>query len=123
MINLLRSCVRVGGLAALILGVLLWNGMLIGALNLHMTLGAIVAAALAILAVYAIAAHARVPIGIMGLVWAVATFYVGIAQNQWLPGSAHWIVDVIHLLLGIGAIGLAEATAGAINRANQSLTR
>lgn len=109
MIALLRWCVRIGGLAALIFGLLLWRGMLPGSVNLHMTLGGIVAAALAILAVYAIATRVRVPLAAVGLLWAVATGYVGSMQTHWLPGSNHWIVSVIHLLLGIGAIGLAEA--------------
>ena len=117
MVNLLRWCTRIAGVAALVLGMLLWDGKLIGALNLHMTLGAIVAAALAILAVYAIATRVRIPLGIIGLVWAAATVYVGIAQNQLVPGGNHWIVSTVHLLLGIGAIGLAEALAGAIIRA------
>ena len=117
MVNLLRWCTRIAGLAALVLGMLLWEGKLVGALNLHMTLGAIVAAATAILAVYAISTRARIPLGIVGLVWAVVTVYVGIAQSQLMPGSNHWIVSAIHLLLGIGAIGLAEALAGAITRA------
>lgn len=116
MINLLRWCVRIGGLAALVLGILLWNGSLIEAVNLHMTLGAIVAAALAILAVYAIAARVRFPLALLGLAWAAATIYVGIEQTSWLPGSGHWIIDVTHLVLGIGAMGLAEVLAGAIVR-------
>ena len=117
MINLLRWCVRIAGLAALVLGVLLWEGMLVRALNFHMALGAIVAAAVAILGIYAITTRARIPLGFIGLVWAAATFYLGIAQNQFVPGDNHWIIAVIHLLLGIGAIGLAEALAGAITRA------
>ena len=28
-----------------------------------------------------------------------------------LPGSAHWVIQVVHLLLGIGLIGLAENLA------------
>lgn len=116
MVKLLRWCVRIGGLVALVLGVLLWLGKLTGTLNLHMTLGAIVAAALAILAIYAIVTRAGIPLAVVGLVWAAATIYVGMNQNQWLPGSNHWVIDAIHLLLGVGAIGLAEAMAGAITR-------
>ncbi len=117
MISVLRWCARIAGLAALVLGLLLWDGKLIGALNLHMTLGAIVAATVAILAVYAITARARIPLGMVGLLWAVLTVYLGMAQNRLMPGSNHWIVSVSHLVLGIGAIGLAEALAGAITRA------
>lgn len=117
MVNLLRWCARIAGIVALLLGLLLWAGKLASALNAHMALGAIVAAALALLAVYAIVARARVPLAVVGLLWAGATVWVGINQIQWLPGGNHWMIGAIHLLLGIGAIGLAEALAGAIRRA------
>lgn len=117
MMNLLRWCVRIAGLAALILGVLLWRGMMAGSVNLHMSLGGLVAAVLAILALWAIVARVRVPMAAVSLVWAAATVYVGFMQANWLPGSRHWIVDTIHLLLGIGAMGMAEALGGAITRA------
>lgn len=116
MINLLRWCVRIGGLAALILGILLWRGLFIGGVNLHIGLGLLVAAALAILALRAAAASIRMPMAIAGVVWAAATVYVGLMQTHWLPGGSHWIVDVLHLLLGIGAIGMAEAIGGAMAR-------
>lgn len=116
MINLLRWCVRIGGLAALVLGILLWRGLWIGAVNLHMLFGSIVAAALAILALWAVTARIRIPMAVAAIVWAAATVYVGLMQTRWLPGSTHWIVDVLHLLLGVGAIGMAEAIGGAMAR-------
>ena len=50
------------------------------------------------------------------LAWAAATVYLGINQTHILPGGSHLLIEVIHLLLGIGAMGLAEALAGAISR-------
>ena len=41
---------------------------------------------------------------IVGLIVAI----VGLYQEQWLVGSAHWVIQVIHLLLGLTAIGLGE---------------
>jgi hypothetical protein len=32
---------------------------------------------------------------------------VGLFQKQWLVDN-HWIIQIIHLLLGLSAIGLAE---------------
>ena len=34
--------------------------------------------------------------------------FLGLTQALLLNGSAHWIVQVLHLLVGLGAIGLAE---------------
>ena len=43
----------------------------------------------------------------IGLVGAV----LGLTQTQLLVGSAHWLVEVLHLLVGIAAIGMAEGLA------------
>lgn len=116
MVNLLRWCVRVAWLGTLVLGVLLWRGIFAGALNVHMALGEIVAAGLAILGLYAFVGRVKVPLAVVSLVWAAVTFYVGIEQGVLVPGDSHWIVQIVHLLLGVGAMGLAEALAGAIIR-------
>lgn len=121
MINLLRWCIRISWLAALVLGLLIWSGRLGGALNVHMTFGWVVAAGLAIIAVYALVSGVRIPLAAVSLVWAAVTVYVGVMQNQWMPGSSHWVIEAIHLLLGFGAIGMAEALAGAIARGKKSL--
>ncbi|MGA2714770.1 MAG: hypothetical protein ABSG41_16845 [Bryobacteraceae bacterium] len=120
MINLLRWCIRVAWLAALILGLLLWGGRLAGSLNLHMILGGIVALGLVILAVSAFLASVRIALAVISIVWAAVTVYVGLTQTRWMPGGSHWIIETVHLLLGIGAIGIAEALAGAIVRGRKS---
>lgn len=121
MITLLRWCIRIAWLGALVLGLLLWSGRLAGALNFHMFLGGVVAVALVILAAYAFVSRVRIPLAIVSIVWAAATVYVGLMQNRWMPGSSHWVIEAIHLLLGVGAIGMAEALAGAIMRGKKSL--
>jgi len=120
MINLLRWCIRIAWLAALVLGLLIWSGRLPVALNPHMILGGLVALGLAILALNAFLARVRKPLAIVSLIWAAVTVYVGVMQNQWMPGSSHWMVETVHLLLGVGAIGMAEALAGAIVRGSKS---
>jgi hypothetical protein len=116
MISLLRWCVRLAGLGALALGVLLWRGMFTGALNVHMALGWIVALVLVIVAAYALNRRVRIPLALISLLWAAATVYVGLRQNQLVTGSGHWVIEILHFLLGVGAIGLAEALGGAITR-------
>jgi hypothetical protein len=122
MINLLKWCIRIAWLGAIVLGLLFWGGIFTGALNLHMFLGGVVAFALALLAVYAFVIKVRVPLAIVSLLWAAATLYIGIAQTRLMPGSSHWIIELIHLLLGVGAIGLAEALAAALGRKYGSLS-
>jgi hypothetical protein len=120
MINLLRWCIRIAWLAALVWGLLIWSGRLAGTLNLHIILGEIVAAALAILAVYALLARVRIALASSALAWAAVTVYVGVMQRRWMPGGSHWMIETVHLLLGVGAIGMAEALAGAVTRGTKS---
>ena len=47
----------------------------------------------------------------VAVVWGLIVPIVGLTQRELLPGSAHWVIQVIHLLLGIGLIGLAENLA------------
>jgi hypothetical protein len=115
MIKLLQWCVRIGWLAALALGILLWRGMFIGAIRAHMALGGLVVLSLAALAVLALLARVRIPLAIVSIVWAAVTFYVGIMQLG-PRGSNFWMIEILHLALGIGAIGIAEALAGALKR-------
>ena len=111
MINLLRWAIRLAGLGALVLGVLFWRGTFTGALHIHMALGGIVALVLVIMAVCALVAGVRIPLAIVSVVWAAATVYVGLTQ-----GSGHVVIEIVHLLLGVGAIGMAEALGGAMAR-------
>jgi uncharacterized membrane protein len=112
MINVLRWSTRIAGLGALVLGLMLSR---IPNVDLHRTLGGLVVLALAILALWALSARTRVPAAIAALLWAAATVYVGMMRNRGTAG------EIVHVLLGIGAIGLAEMLAAAITRKRTSL--
>jgi hypothetical protein len=76
---------------------------------------------LEILALWALIYRVRIPAAIVAVVWAGATMYVGSVQAWWIGGGSHVIIEVAHPILGIGAIGLAEMLAAAINRKKGSL--
>jgi hypothetical protein len=114
MIIVLRWLTRIAGLGALVLGLMLSR---IPFLNLHMTLGGIVALALAILALWSLSARVRIPAAIAGLLWAAATIYVGMRRGRGTVG------EIVHVLLGVGAIGLAEMLAATLTRAKPSRKR
>jgi hypothetical protein len=114
--DLLRWFARLAGTIALILGILFWLGMLVSLVRVHSILGIITAISLALIAVTALAAGARAPMALVGIVWAAATLFIGFRQNTMLLGESHWIIQVIHLLLGVGAIGMAEALGAGIRK-------
>ena len=108
---------RIAVLAAIILGILFWTGNAVNLIPVHMLIGII-----AVLSLWVIGlAQGFIRGGSFGL--ALATFIVGLAlaivglyQQQWLLGSSHWIIQVIHLLLGLSAIGLGEIINGRTRR-------
>jgi hypothetical protein len=121
MINVLRWLTRIAGLGALVLGASFIFAPGRAPLSLHMTLGGIVAIVLAILAGWALIHRVRVPAAIAALVWAAAVVYVGTVQEWWVGAGSHLVIEIVHPLLGIGAIGLAEMLAAAITRKRTSL--
>src|ERR687885_1554993 len=112
--TIVQMLVRLCGLALVTLGLLFWTGNARGLIPLHMLLGLVLVLALWILA--GLAARAGAPIGLVALavVWGLIVPALGLTQTQLLPGSAHWVIQVLHLLVGLGAIGQAEALAARI---------
>jgi hypothetical protein len=110
-ITAVQMGVRAAGVVQILLGLAFWTGNLLGLVDLHQLLGILLVLALWTLA--ALAARAGVQPGpvagavVLGLVVPV----VGLTQRELLPGSAHWVIQVVHLLLGIGLLGLAENLA------------
>jgi hypothetical protein len=63
-----------------------------------------------------LAARAGVHPGLVALaiVWGFIVPVLGLTQERLLPGDAHWVIQVLHLLVGLGAIGQAEGLAARI---------
>jgi len=102
---------RIVGLVLIILGIFFWTGNATGLIGLHMALGAIFVLVLWAIAIVAGVGRAPIPTVVVGLIWGALILWVGLSQTTMLPGSAHWVIQVIHLLLaGIG-IGLAQRLA------------
>jgi hypothetical protein len=111
----LRICV----LLALILGIVLWTGHGDSLVLVHMGLGILVVLSLWVLA--AITATARGGNwGLAGGAFVLGLLIValGLRQQSLLVGPAHWIIQVVHLLLGLSAAGMGEAIAGRYKRFN-----
>ena len=107
----LQMSVRVVGVVQLGLGLAFWTGNALGLVDLHQLLGILLVLALWTLA--ALAHRAGMPAGLVAgaVVYGLIVPIVGLTQRELLPGSAHWVIQVVHLLLGLGLIGLAENLA------------
>ena len=100
---------RIAALAALVLGIIFWTGNANNLQIVHIVLGFLVVISLWVLGI----AQGVRRGGSFGL--ALATFVVGffvllvgLFQTRWLTGSNHWVIQVIHLILGLSAISLGE---------------
>ena len=116
MIKLLQWCARVAGLLALILGLLIGRVGFSGIVRTHIVLGYVVVAALALIAISGFFARLPPALPVVALVWAGVTLYVALEQGGLVTGDSHWIVEVVHAALGIGAMGLADAMGARISR-------
>jgi hypothetical protein len=103
--------IRAGGVVQIGLGLLFWSYNALNLVPVHMLLGVVVVLAVWVLA--GIAARAGVQPVLVGvaIVWGALVLVLGMTQTQILPGSFHWIVQVLHLLVGLAALALAEMLA------------
>jgi hypothetical protein len=108
-IVILRWILRIAFLISFVLGCSLWAGRGYAYLQLHMWLGFIITFALLAMVILSLIARLKPALPLIALVWTIALPLFGIAQLRLIPGPNHWIVRVVHLILGLGAIGLGEA--------------
>ncbi len=110
--------VRIGGSLALLLGLLRVFSIGPDLVQLHMTLGILVVLALWILAtIYARTPNANLGMSIGASVIGLLLLIVGVTQQDLLLNGFHWVIQVIHVLLGLTVIGMGEMLTGAIRRA------
>jgi hypothetical protein len=108
-IRITSTVLSFAGLLALILGLLFWAGSALNLLSLHMLLGLLAVGALWVIGV----AQALLPSGS----WTIAALTIivgglmialGLTQTSLVVGDFHWLVRIIHLLLGLLTIGMGH---------------
>lgn len=124
-IKISQWVLRISALIGLILGILFWTNTTdpgnvpqsFSALGLvHILLGILVVLSLWTLGIAQGMRGGSFGLALATFVWGLITLAVGLFQVNWLQGSAHWVIQVIHLLLGLGAIGLGEMCAARAKR-------
>jgi len=119
-----RMTVRVVGLALLVLRVVIWTGGAGGLVPVHMLLGIVLVLASWAIAVLALQAGTRPALPAIAIAWGCLVAGFGMTQAQVLPGdNLHVAVQVAHLVVGLVAIGLAEALGTAATRTGAPATR
>lgn len=112
-----QMLVRLCGLILIVLGILFWTGNTLELVPVHMLLGLVLVISLWALAFLAARAGAPPAQVIAAVVWGLVVPILGVTQDQLVPGDAHWLIRVLHLLVGLIAIGMAEGLGQRIKRA------
>ena len=127
-IQIAAIMLRVFGTLALILGLLFWSGNGLNLIPVHILLGLLLVLSLWIIGLgQAFSKNGSWMLAIGALALGALLIVFGLRQSALLVGPLHWVIQVIHLLLGVLAVGIGQisvaryrkATAGvAANRAS-----
>ena len=115
-IILIQNLIRLLGVILIVLGILFWTGHSFQLLPLHVRLGETLAGLLIILAILGIVMRLNPALTIGSIVWALLVVFFGRNMGRMLPGPAHEAIRVLHFLIGLGAIGLAESIGARMKR-------
>ena len=115
--KVMQMLIRAFGVVQIVIGFAIWMGYGLHPPVIHMAIGVVFVLALWILAILGARARVGAPLVALVLVWGALTAVFGMAQSAILPGPHHWIIRVLHLLVGVAAMGQAEALAGRMKRA------
>ena len=105
---LLLMFMRVGALVQVIVGIGLWTGHWYSLVDVHRTVGVLFVLALWIIAATALLQRRSAGLAAFAVAWGVLVAGLGFMQQTILPGDLHWIVRVLHLVIGMASMPIAE---------------
>jgi|SRR5579875_2014454 len=121
--TILRAVIGVAGVIQIALGIVFWTGNADSLVAVHILVGLILVFSLWTLAAVALnAGVARRPAGLT-VMWGIITPVLGLTQTRLLPGDSHWVIQVVHLLVGLTAIALGQILARRIAGAAAAIDR
>ena len=115
--------VRISGLLQLALGALFWTGHAYALLPLHIINGFLIVFTLWTAAALALVTGKRRGLAFFGILWGVALPAFGMFQAGVLVGSMHWIIRVVHLVMGLAAMGIAGTLGQTVLAARLTVAR
>ena len=115
-ITVVHMTLRGSGLLLILLGLAIWTGRADGIIPVHELLGFLLVVSLWTLAYFG--ARAGVPTGMVvaAVAWGLVAPILGLTQANLVGGSWHWVIQVVHLLVGLAAIGTGEGIAQRMKR-------
>jgi hypothetical protein len=111
-----RLLISLFGLALIVLGILFWTGRALSLLQLHTMLGGLFVICLWVLAVLGFLTPGSRTLALIVLIWSLIVPALGVTQLRLMPGADHWVIQALHLLVGLIAMGLGHALARHLGR-------
>ncbi len=118
--RLLKMLIRLSGAGALLLGLTIWAGYAPSWLTVHIAFGVVLVVAMWAAAALAARTATHRALSMFAFLWGIGVVAFGRAQATILPGSAHWIVSLAHLIAGAVTIALGVALAAGVERATSA---
>lgn len=112
---------RVVFVVQLVLGIFLWTGRGDSLTALHIAVGLLLVVDLWAAVALGLRSGAPIGLAVLALVWSVGMPVFGLVQANLLTGDIHVAVQVLHLVVGLVAVGLVEALARS-NRRRDKVT-
>jgi hypothetical protein len=103
--------IRVSGVLLILLGIAIWTGHTDQVIPVHELLGFVLVLSLWALSYLAARAGVTMRWVVVAVAWGLLAPILGLTQQGLLTGDWHWTIQVLHLLVGLGAIGQGENLA------------
>jgi hypothetical protein len=107
-ITVVHMTLRISGLLLVLLGIAIWTGRADQVIPVHEFLGFVLVLSLWTLAFFAARAGVSTRWVVLAVVWGLIAPILGLTQDRLLAGDWHWTIQILHLLIGLGAIGQGE---------------
>jgi hypothetical protein len=112
--KILIMLVRALALVSIVLGVLIWTGKSPDLLGAHIGMGFLITLLIVLLTILALVKRAF-PVGLLGVVVAVALPWIGLRQFP-LAFMHLGAIQVAHILVVVAALGISESLYAAIRK-------
>ena len=111
------------GLLALILGLLFWTNSALTLIQMHMLLGLLAVSCLWVIGIgQPFFAGGSWLIAAGAVVVGAAMVTLGLTQSALMVGQFHWVIRIIHLVLGLLVIGMGHIGAARYRRGTSRTT-
>ena len=106
-VRIISWIARVALMTTMVLGLLFWIAQM-SLISFHMLFGLIGALSLLVLGMMAVSTRGIRLLGVGSMIYALMVPAFGLTQSLILVGNLHWLIQTAHLLVGIGAMALAQ---------------